>query len=145
MIPPSLLDVSYYFSWVPVWEDEPITPHADATSDNASGSAEGGNEANTESTPAGEQPAGDADGVNDVNAVQRVFKGYRLVAEVDYTATAFTGYTRWVENGQDEDLERGRRDERARRAVTPRPASTQAPEQPAAPEASESAPSDGDD
>jgi hypothetical protein len=141
MIPPSLLDVTYYFSWVPCWEDEPVAPTEPAP-EGANPSAESGNESNTEAAPAAEQPGGDADGVNDVVAVHRVFKGYRLVAIPDYTATAFTGYTRWIESGQDEDLERGRRDERARRAVNPHPTPSQAAPEQAAP--SDDAPSSTD-
>jgi hypothetical protein len=116
MISPSLLDISYYFSLVPCWEDEPVAPAPEQNPEGACGSAEGANEPNAEATAASEA-AGDADGINDVVAVHRVFKGYRLVAVPDYTATAFTGYTRWIEDRQDDDLERGRRDERARHAA----------------------------
>jgi hypothetical protein len=139
---PSLLEVGYYFTWVPVWEDEPVSPAPEQPPSGESAAAEVGSEPETEAA-APTEPGGDADGVNDEVAVRRIFKGYRLEAMPDYTATAFSGYVRYIDNRQDEDIEHGRRDEHARRAVSPHPGSTQAPEQLTAPDAPDS-PDGGD-
>ena len=121
MIPPSLLNASFLFTLVPIWEQEPAPappcppPGADAPDAPA-----------TEAAPASNASVGaDADGVNDQVALRMVFKGYRLAVMTDWAAEANPGYERWVENRGDDEAERQRQDQRARSAV--RPSSPHAP------------------
>ena len=116
MIPPSLLNVSYLFTLVPIWEQEPVaTPSAGASPANADDPA----------TDAAAQPNGqtgaDADGVNDQVAMRMVLKGYRLSVMPDWLAEANPGYTHWVENRSDDDneAERQRQAQLARARLNP--------------------------
>ena len=138
---PSLLEVGYYFTWVPIWEDEPVSPPSEPTPGGECAAAEGGREPDTEAAAATES-GGDADGVNDEVAVRSVFKGFRLGVLTDWTAVLNPGYEHWVENRSDDDADRQRQDQRARSAVRPNPHAAGAPEQP---DTAASAPSDGGD
>jgi hypothetical protein len=121
MIPPSLLSISYYFSLVSIWENEPTEPAPSPLPDGGCDGTDGATPTAAESAAQG--PAGDADGVNDQVALRRVFKGYKLEAVPQWEALANSGYERFVENRHDDDLDRARRDERSRNA---RPATTPA-------------------
>jgi hypothetical protein len=133
MIPPSLLSISYYFSLVSIWENEPTEPAPSPLPD-------GGCEGSDEATPAAAQPlSSDADGINDQVAMRRVFKGYKLEAVPQWEALANSGYERHVENRHDDDLDRARRDERSRNT---RPATTPAANGPDQPDAAPPASSD---
>ena len=132
MIPPSLLNVTYYFSLLPVWEQEPVPTEQSQTPAAADGS--GTNEANAQ--PSG-QPGADADGVNDQVAMRMVLKGYKLSATPQWEAQANAGYEQWIEDRGDEDAERHRQDQRARGArPNPHPTAT-GPEAASAPPASD--------
>jgi hypothetical protein len=137
MIPPSLLNASFLFTLVPIWEQEPVSPApcpAPATDGHDPTPSESG------TTPSG-QPAGDADGINDQVALRMVLKGYKLAVIPDWVAEANPGYDHWVEGRSDDDAERQRQDQRARSAI--RPASPQGPSGPEQPDTAPSAPSDG--
>lgn len=139
MIPPSLLNASFMFTLLPIWEQEPVPTEPCPAPASA---PEGSDASNTESNsqPSG-QPAGDADGINDQVALRMVFKGYKLAVVPQWEAEANPGYERWVENRGDDDAERQRQDQRARSAI--RPASPQGPSGPEQPDTAPSAPSDG--
>lgn len=131
MIPPSLLNISYYFSLLPIYEQAPAEPAAPCPPP-----ASDAGDANAD-TPAPEtnvQPGGDADGINDQVALRMVFKGYKLTAIPQWEAQANAGYERWIESGGDDDAERQRQDQRARGTVKPQPpvAGGPAPSTPAA-------------
>ena len=111
MIPPSLLNITYYFSLLPVWEQEPVPTEQSQTPAAADGSDTP--EANAQSAG---QPGADADGVNDQVAMRMVLKGYKLTAIPQWEAQANADYERWVEDRSDEDAERNRQDQRARSA-----------------------------
>jgi hypothetical protein len=125
MIPPSLLNASFLFTLIPIWEQEPVTPTPCPAP-----AAEGYDAPATESTelPSG-LPAGDADGINDQVALRMVFKGYRLAVVPDWEAQVNPGYERFAENRNDDDAERQRQDQRARSAVRPNPHAATNPEQ----------------
>jgi hypothetical protein len=125
---PSLLDVGYYFTWVPVWEDEPVPPAPEQPPGGECGAAEGSSEPDTEAA-ATTEPGGDADGVNDEVAVRSVFKGYRLGLMTDWVAEVNPGYERFVENRSDDDADRQRQDQRARSALRTNPHAAQSLEQ----------------
>lgn len=127
MIPPSLLNITYYFSLLPVWEQEPVPTEPCPTPAASDGSQPDGESA---TPPANAQPAGDADGINDQVALRLVFKGYKLTAVEDWNCLSNTGYERWVENRADDDAERQRQDQRARSATRPNPHAPTGPEQP---------------
>ena len=121
MIPPSLMNGSFLFTLIPIWEPAPA-PSPPCPDDPAATPAE----ADAASDP---EPRSDADGVNDQVALRMVFKGFRLAVVTDWQAEAFTGYERWVENRADDDAERERQNQRARGAVRPNPHTPSGPEQ----------------
>jgi hypothetical protein len=117
MIPPSLMNGSFLFTLIPIWEPEPVP---------ADDPAAAPNETNADSSA---QANGDADGVSDQAALRMVFKGYKLGVMTDWQAEAFTGYERSVENRSDEDAERERQNQRARSVVRANPHAPAGPEQ----------------
>jgi hypothetical protein len=102
MIPPSLLNASFLFTLIPIWEQEPapLPPPCPAPPDSTDNGADG--------TAPAAQSAGDADGVNDQVALRMVFKGYRLGITTDWNAEVNQGYERFVESRSDDDAERQR-------------------------------------
>jgi hypothetical protein len=120
MIPPSLMNASFLFTLIPIWEEEPIpAPQPCPAPDSADGND--GTNAPTAAAADDAQPTGDADGVNDQMALRMVFKGYRLGVMTDFTAEANPGYERFAENRSDDDAERQRQEQRTRSAVRPSP------------------------
>jgi hypothetical protein len=115
MIPPSLLNASFLFTLIPIWEQEPapLPPPCPAPPDSTDNGADG--------TAPAAQSAGDADGVNDQVALRMVFKGYRLGITTDWNAEVNQGYERFVESRSDDDAERQRQNQRAGSPVRPNP------------------------
>jgi len=115
MIPPSMLNASFLFTLVPIWEQEQVPPapcQAPATDGDEPTASESG------AAPSG-QPAGDADGTNDQVALRMVLKGYKLAVVPSWAAEANPGYERWVEGRSDDDAER--QEQRARAGTRPKP------------------------
>jgi hypothetical protein len=131
MIPPSLLNASFLFTLIPIWEQEPVPPPPCTTPpENTDNGADG-------TAPTAES-AGDADGVNDQVALRMVFKGYRLGITTDWNAEVNQAYERFVESHSDDDAERQRQNQRAGSPVRPNPPpagiDTQGPADPVDPE-----------
>jgi hypothetical protein len=125
VIPPSLLNIGYYFSLLPIYEQEPApTSPSPAPADVAD--AEPGSAAANPAT------GGDADGINDQVALRMVFKGYKLIAVPQWEAQANSGYEHAMDNRADDSEERRRQDQRARSTVHPQPPAATNTEQPGA-------------
>lgn len=119
MIPPSLLNIGYYFALLPVYEQQPAVP---AASDSPS-SSDGGEPDSGACAPATTEGAvgADADGINDQVALRMVLKGYKLTAVRQWEALANPGYEHFIETRDDDSDERQRQDQRARSIVRPNP------------------------
>jgi len=133
MIPPSLMNASFLFTLIPIWEEEPVPPSPCPAPD-----ADGSDPTTASSPSAAAQSGGDADGVNDQVALRMVFKGYRLGVMTDFTAEANPGYERFAENRSDDDADRHRQEQRARNAVRPNPHAASEPPGTSAPASSDS-------
>jgi hypothetical protein len=120
MIPPSLMNASFLFTLIPIWEQEPVPAPQPCPAPDGTDGNDGPN-ASTAAAAADAPAAGDADGVNDQVALRMVFKGYRLGVMTDFTAEANPGYERFAENRNDDDADRQRQEQRTRSAVRPSP------------------------